>query len=48
MRTYEAIIDVPGKGSQRVTISARDSFTAKAMLEMQFGEGRVRAVRCLK
>lgn len=44
-KTYEAIIDIPGRGSQRVTIEADDSFKARAMLESQYGRGNVRAVR---
>lgn len=45
MRTFEGIIDIPGRASQRVTITASDLFVAQRLLELQFGRGRVRAVR---
>lgn len=44
-RTYEAIITIPGRGSQPVTITATDLFRAQALLESQYGRGNVRAVR---
>jgi hypothetical protein len=47
MRTYEAIIDIPGRGSQRITVEGEDGFKAKVILEMRYGQGQVRAVRRL-
>ena len=45
MKLFEAIIDVPGRGGHRVTITATDLFAAQRLLELQFGRGMVRAVR---
>lgn len=39
--TYEATIKIGSSGLQKVTIQAKDLYTAKIMLESQYGQGRV-------
>ena len=40
-KVYEGTIKLPNCPTEKVTVSASSSFTAKAMLEAQYGKGNV-------
>lgn len=40
-KTFEGTIKLPNSPTERVTVTASSSYSAKAMLEAQYGKGNV-------